>query len=463
VETEADQAGLYNLPLADGGTLPNGIYFLALNTPNSDPNTLFWQNRRQLLIVADTNIVVKEMFDEVHVWVTDLATGEPASGHDLTFYNDRGAPIGTAVSDNNGFARFDSNRQDFLAGVTVISNEPGEAGFGVGSSRWNGNVNPWQLGHEAAYSADFRTFAYIYTDRPIYRPGDTVYYKGIVRENNYGRYNLPSLQTVQINVTPYNVFIENALEETFTVQVADDGTFTGEYVIPEDITLGSYQFSILSEGTNAFRSFTIADYRAPEFLVSVTPDKTEALRGETVAVTFEANYFFGGPATDLPVSWTVYANSFRPDVPGPYYEFGDGGNFYYEDLGPFGGPFGDTGLGEFVANGEGMTDGDGRFTFTLPADLLDDIDPGSRRLTVEVTITDLSEFPVTGRTRITMHAAETYVGIIPSDYIATAGQPAAVDLLTTDWEGEPVGNQSVAVIFYQREWQRSRNANFGFY
>jgi hypothetical protein len=462
VEAAADQASLYNLSLADGGTLPNGLYFLSLNTPSSDPNSLFWQNRRQLLIVADTNIVVKEMFDEVHVWVTDLASGEPASGRNLTFYNDRGAPIGTAVSDNNGFARFDYERQEYLAGITAISNEPGQAGFGVGSSRWNGNVTPWQLGLDAAYSADFRTFTYIYTDRPIYRPGDTVYYKGIVRENNYGRYDLPSLQSVQINVTPYNFFVENALEETFTVQVASDGTFTGEYLIPEDVPLGSYQFGIFSEGINAFRPFTIAEYRAPEFLVSVTPDQAEALRGETVAVTVEASYFFGGPATNLPINWAVYASSFRPDVPGPYYEFGDGGSFYYEDFGPFGGPIGDA-LGEHVASGEGMTDGDGRFTFTLPANLLNDLDPGSRRLMVEATITDLSQFPVTGRTQITMHAAETYVGIIPSDYLATAGQTATVDLLTTDWAGEPVGNQPVEVVFYQREWQRSRNADFGIY
>jgi uncharacterized protein YfaS (alpha-2-macroglobulin family) len=463
VEAAADQASLYNLPLANGGTLPNGLYFLSLDTREGDSNNLFWQNRRQLLIVADTNIVVKEMFDEAHVWVTDLATGEPVSGRNLTFYNDRGAPIGSAVSDDNGFARFDYDRQEYLAGITVISNEPGQAGFGVGSSRWNGNVTPWQLGLNADFSAAFPNFAYIYTDRPIYRPGDTIYYKGIVRESNYGRYALPSLQTVQINVAPYSTFFENALEETFTVQVASDGTFTGEYTIPEDASLGSYQFGIFSEGTNAFRPFTIAEYRAPEFLVSVSTDQVEALRGETVAVTVEASYFFGGPAADLPVNWNVYASPFRPDVPGPYYEFGDGGNFYYEDFGPFGSPIGQSALGEFITSGQGTTDDDGRFTFTLPANLLDELDPGSYRLMVEATIIDLSEFPVTGRTQITLHAAETYVGIIPSDYLATAGQATTMDLLTTNWAGEPLGNQPVEVIFYQREWRSSRNADFGIY
>ena len=296
LETEADQAGLYNLPLADGNALSNGLYFLSLNTPDTtDPNVRFWQNRRHLLVVADTNIVVKEMYDEVHVWVTDLATGQPAAGRDLTFYNDRGAPIGTAVSDNNGFATFDYTRQEYLAGITVISNQPGQAGFGVGSSLWAGGINPWDMGLNAAYNADAPTFAYLYTDRPIYRPGDTVYYKGIVRNSDYGRYTAPTAQSIRINLNSYNFFVENGLEETFNVQIESDGTFSGEYIIPEGVPLGSYQFSLSSDGANAFRTFAVAEYRAPEFLVNITPDRSDALRGETVEVTVQADYFFGGP------------------------------------------------------------------------------------------------------------------------------------------------------------------------
>ena len=461
---EPDQAGLYNLPLADGNALPNGLYFLSLNTPNdTDPNLRFWQNRRHLLIVADTNLVVKEMFDAVHVWATDLATGQPVAGRNLTFYNDRGAPIGSAVSDNNGFASFSYTRQEYLAGVTVISNQTGQDGFGIGSSQWTGNVNPWELGIDTAYNADTPTFAYIYTDRPIYRPGDTVFYKGIVRDSDYGRYLPPTAQSVRINLSSYNFYVENGLEETFTAQIESDGTFSGEFLIPEDIPLGSYQFSLSSEGANAFRNFTIAEYRAPEFLVNISPDKADVLRGETVEVTVQADYFFGGPATDLTLNWSVYADTFRPRISGPIYNFGDGGGYYYRDFGPFGGGFNPTGLGDFVLGGEGKTDGNGRFTVTLPANLLDELDPGSRQLTIEVNINDLSEFPVSGRTQVTMHAADAYVGVIPSDYLANAGQPASVDLLTTDWDGNPLANQSVTVVFYRREWRSSRESDYGLY
>ncbi len=76
----------------------------------------YWQNQRNLLILGDTNLVVKEMFGEIHVWVTDIACGQPVSGLSLVLYNVRGVEIGTAVSDNNGFANFTRDtRPDYLA------------------------------------------------------------------------------------------------------------------------------------------------------------------------------------------------------------------------------------------------------------------------------------------------------------------------------------------------------------
>ncbi|MCB0000865.1 MAG: hypothetical protein KDE56_34110, partial [Anaerolineales bacterium] len=175
-----DVVDLLPFSLADGGTLPTGVYLLTVDAPETTEEVRYWQNQRQLLVVADTNIVVKEMFGEVHVWATDLRTGDPAAGRSLTLYDDQGVQAGTAVSDNNGFATFPfQSLNSYLAGVTVVSNSAGEAGFGVGSSVWNASVSPWQFGIPVNNGQENDNFAYIYTDRPIHRPGDTVYFKGI--------------------------------------------------------------------------------------------------------------------------------------------------------------------------------------------------------------------------------------------------------------------------------------------
>ncbi len=461
-ETARGAVGVTSLPLADDGALPTGVYLLSVSTPETTQDQLYWQNQRALLIVGDTNIVVKEMFGATHVWVTDIASGQPAAGRELVLYNRDGARLGTAVSDNNGFAAFAAPPDDYLRGMIVVSANPGAVGFGIGASNWNEGVTPWQFGLSADTSAEPPTFAYLYTDRPIYRPGDTVYYKGIVRATNYGRYNLPAATDLQLRLGPAFYFNEGGLDEQFTATVEPDGTFSGQYTIPDDVDLGTYQLFLDNFDYTASRQFSVAEYRKPEFLLNMAADRPERLRGEAAEVTLEASYFFGGPATDLNVNWTIYEDSYRPRIPGPYYYFGDGGDFFYHDGGFFG-PGGGSALGNFLLNGGGTTDENGRLTITLPADLLQDVAEGSRKVTIEATVSDLANFPVATRASVIFHAAETYVGVVPSDYIATAGTAASVNILTVDWDGAAKGSQPVEVVFYKREWNRIRDEQYGMY
>lgn len=461
--TARGETGVYDLALADGGTLPTGVYLLSLDSLEIPADFQYWQNQKNLLIVADTNVVIKEMFDEVHVWVTDINAGRQAAGLNLALYDENGVQVGTAVSDENGFATFSyTNPQGYLSGVTVVSNQPGQLGFGVGSSLWSGGVNPWEMGLNIGYGDEPELFTYLYTDRPIYRPGDTVYFKGLVRQADYGRYNPAPVDAVQVALTPLFYSETGSFEENFNLNVDQNGTFTGEYVLPEDITLGSYQFYVTGQDYAAARSFTVAEYRKPEFLINMAASQPEALRGESVEVVLEAEFFFGGPVSDVPVNWTIYEDTFYPQIEGPYYSFWDGAGFFYHDFGFFGPPI-PSPFGNYVTGGSGQTDENGRFVITLPANLLDDVEAGGRKITVEASVSDLSNLPVTSRTTILFHPAESYVGIAAADYVAQVGLSADFNLITTNWAGDAVPNQDVEVVFYQREWQYERKNQYGLY
>ena len=460
VENTSDELGVVTVDLADGGVLPTGIYELRVSAPEVNPDTAYYQLRNVLLIVGDTNLVIKEMFGEVNVWATDLATGQPAAGRNLTLYKRDGEPAGTATTDANGFARLDyTPNEPYLEGVVVVSNEPGAAGFGVGSTLWTGSTQPWQMGITTDSSPEQALFAYIYTDRPIFRPGDTVYYKGLVRTPQFGRYVLPDVEELELSVNPNFFFGEDAdtFSETFTVTLDEDGVFTGELVLPDDMPLGTYSFNITGDFWLSSRIFTVAEYRAPEFQVTVTSDQAEALRGEAANVTVEATYLFGGSAAGLPVNWNIYESEYIPEFDSaPGYVFGDQAQFIYEDD-----PFGFNSQTETGLGGEsGETDADGRLVIPLPADLLAEVDAGSRNVRVEATVGGLGEFPVTGRTTVVFHSAETYVGLRPANYLVDAGDEAEVDLLTVDWDGEPLAGQAVEVAFYRRDWESERVEEF---
>jgi len=213
----------------------------------------------------------------------------------------------TATSDANGFARFDyTPDEQYLEGVVVASNEPGAAGFGMASTLWTATVQPWQMGLTMDSGPEQSLYAYIYTDRPIFRPGDTVYYKGIVRVPSFGRYLLPDIEELEVSVNPNFFFGEDVdtFSETFTVTVDEDGVFNGELTLPDDMPLGSYSFNLTGNFWLSSRPFTVAEYRAPEFQVTVTPEQADVLRGQATNVNVDVAYLFGGSAAGLMVQTT---------------------------------------------------------------------------------------------------------------------------------------------------------------
>ncbi len=465
VPVDASSAlGVETVALAGGDALPTGLYALRVDTPELTQEMSWWQNRYVLLIVADTNLVVKEMFGEVNVWATDLETGEPVSGLDLTLYRRSGREMGTAVTDTDGFARFDYEPPEpFLDGVAVISNQPGTDGFGAAATYWNGNVHPWLAGINNDTGRVQAIYAYIYTDRPIYRPGDTVHFKGIVRETNFGRYTLPSIAGLELSINPAFYTGEDTFNETFDVTLDEDGVFSGDYVLPDDLSLGVYSFNVTGDYWLSTRSFTVAEYRTPEFQVTVTPDTPELLRGQATEVEVNAEYLFGASAAGLPVNWNAYEKEYVPEFDSAQgFVFGDRGDLNYEEFNPFRG----LGVGEsgsIVAGGSAETDAAGNVTIPLPAGLLDEAEVGSRLVTVEANVGGLGEFPISGRAEVIFHAAETYVGLRATDYLPVAGRETTLDLLTVDWTGEPVADQSVEVVFYERNWESERSTDFGTY
>ena len=453
---QSDNSAVFDLQLADGDALSNGVYFLTVDAPEIDENSRYWQNRGSFILVADTNLVVKETFGAVHVWATDLATGLPVSGRLIEIFDENGSSLGSATSNGEGLATIPYQPSDnYLPGVIALTGGLGEPGFGLAASSWSARTDGWAFGISNDLSQQPEQQTYIFTDRPIYRPGDTLYFQGYVREADYGRYNLPDSGPADILIQPNFFSGEGPEPIEFAAEIDANGGFSGEFLIPEGYPVGTYGLQLTNADYTAYRQFTVAEYRAPEFLVSVTPENSELLRGDEVEVTIEASYFFGGPASDLEVQWNVTLNDYILPYEGPFYNFSRQGSYFYD---PF--SFGGFG-GQWLIGGNSITDGNGQTTITLPADLLDEIEEGSRTLTIEATVFDIGQFPVVSRNSVVLHATEQYVGIVADEALVAAGQEASVNLITTNWDGTAAANIPVEVVFYQREWKRVRTDEFG--
>ncbi len=438
-----------NLPQAANGTdedalpaaLPPGVYYLELSAPELPERE---SPKRTVLVVQSANVMLKFSAKTALAWVTDMQSGAPVADVAVQFYDEDFRPLGQAMTDADGLATLPIGPLDNLY-TTLYAVVQADTHFGFTSSRWQDGIESWSFDISSDYVLPDHTI-YLYTDRPIYRPGQPVYFKGIVRAQDDTRFTL--MQADRVKVRIYDDMGELVFDEW--LPLTPQGSFNGTLALADDAPLGYYSISAaLSEADDARTfgvGFSVAEYRAPEFQVDVLPQQDEVVQGDTIQVLVESRYFFGGAVSGARVEYSVLSDSyyFR-------YEGGQSGYWSFDDVDyDLFMPYYYGAYAEPIAEGVGTTDASGRFMIELPADLGDE--GHSQTYTIEARVTDESDRMVAGRAQVVVHQGLVYVGLQPEDYIGFAGQESAVNVLAVDWESEPVAGQEVRYEVVKREW-----------
>jgi len=109
----------------------------------------------------------------------------------VALYDEKGNLQASGVTDANGIWQGSFVRKSAYAyNVYAVLGQPGDALFGVASENWDSEISPWNFKLNSGNSAP-QPEIYFYTERPVYRPGDTVHYRGIIRSLFNGRYLRP--------------------------------------------------------------------------------------------------------------------------------------------------------------------------------------------------------------------------------------------------------------------------------
>ena len=398
-------------------------------------------SRRELVLsVVDTTIVTKLAHDELLVWALDYESGEPLAHVEVRAVSAGDPPYSTAeseVTDEDGLARFAipperghywSPYGDYLVRID------GGGRTGVALTWWESGSRPYRLGVPVSgYFAG--PLGHLYTERPIYRPGETVFYKGVVREDDDASYSVPdpgSEFTVQIRDPRYRWLPETS------APVNALGAFVGELPLPANAPTGRYAIWLRDGGGRhvTSTSFTVAEFRAPEFEVDVEAASASYIAGETIAIEAEARFFFGGPVVDADVTWAAHSSPtfFRAEA----YEGYSFSEYRRSDVDPR------------RARGSAKTDEAGSAEIDVPSVL--ETGEGTQLFTISTTVTDQSAQAVAGSTTVTVHPAAWYAGIRTDSYVATAGEPVTVRLVTVDTAGRAAPDRPVTVRIVEREW-----------
>ena len=434
-----------NLASEEGGALSPGMYLVVARY---NPDTLLERivngasNERVYplaLAVANTNITVKRTEDEVFIWVTDMESGEPLVEQAVDVYTASGDEIyASGYTDSEGVLRVPAS----ISSVAMVISES-ENRYGVWRSEWAPSSPKEDL--------------YIYTDRPLYRPGETVYFRGIYREQDDFNYQVSNLKSVDVLVSDGQS--QTLLEAK--LNLTELGSFSGELLLPENTAIGSLYIQIMSNGTT-LGSLTaqVAEFRVPEFMVTVNADQDEIIAGDTIKAQINGAYFSGGAVSDADVTWTAtgvqtvfqYTGSGR-------YNFSDssggcGGRGFYDYYCGYN--------SRTLSSANGMTDGNGNLLLEIDNTSMGEPYPES--VTIEATINDESGQYISGRTSILVHPSEVYVGVRTTQYFGEENKPFTAEIITVSTDSEPINGQSVELKLVERRWEREEiEGQFGRY
>jgi alpha-2-macroglobulin len=341
-----------------------------------------------LVQVSNLGATAKTSPGKVLAWITCLDEPRPLRGARVEVIDANGRRYGSAIAGRDGIALLDAPAT--VEGVArplflVVQHRGDAAVLQLSNDRLS---QPWKFGLQGETAARPLT-ASVFTDRGVYRPGETAHVKVIVRDPE--TFRLPKEGAAAVAVQ------DARGQKVMEKQLALDMLGSAELEVPikEGAAVGEYSLRVTQGESSAVRRFHVEEYRVPTFEVTLTAQEQEWKPGDEIHVTAEAKYLHGGTLGGRAAKWQVSADR-APFAPAAFPGF------------RFGAPRDETGGGP-VANGEGKLDGAGRIAFSFR------IDAAARgapvRYTIEATVTDLDRQAYAGRLARVVHPAALYVGV----------------------------------------------------
>lgn len=276
------------------GALPNGLYELRIDTDKNRPDTLSF-------IVTDLFTVTQNTGQgNINFMVRDSESGKTKSNVTVTVYQSnnhsyripdlaRLTPLAHLTTDINGIAVFkaSSYKNKLLYYEVTDKNNPNNC---IKSYYYSGFF-PDRANNPAEKIA-------LFTDRTVYRPGQTVYFSGIAWETYGDKANVLDNTSYRIQLQNYTAPKE--IQE-LTVITNEWGSFSGSFVLPKESLNGTY-FITSSKGRI---DFEVAAYKRPQLEILLCPQKKAYTFGDTIQVEGKIKTYSGISLPDTKIRYQI--------------------------------------------------------------------------------------------------------------------------------------------------------------
>ncbi len=413
-----------------------------------------------VVVVTDLTMIDKTTGDgELLIYTVDRKTGEPRPGAEIEIVKEK-KTVASGVTDNQGILRTKIEKKKPAANT---GNEGGDAEAAEPPeetdpesllilARQKSNFAISDLGsmyfggyEDEEGGQDIK--GYIYTDRPVYRPTHKVSFKGIVRAvDENGAYKAVSDNTVNVTIEdPNSANIYNK-----DLPLSPRGTFNGEIEITDAAPLGSYRIGAEVDGGTAAGSFEVAEYKKPEYKVTVSAPGKFVQAGQKTNFSIDARYFFGSPVANAEVKYYIYRSRFYAWGFGEDYsdETTDESDTEEDEYSQF-----YRGGDDMVQESEGTLDARGHMNVEFQVPQTDETDTNDYRYRLEAQVTDSARRTIDGAASFVATRGTVVANANPDRYVYNKGDVAKIRVTTSDYEGRPV-SAKVQLQFVERTWTK---------
>ncbi|MGC2300478.1 MAG: alpha-2-macroglobulin family protein, partial [Acidobacteriaceae bacterium] len=400
--------------------LPAGLYLVEATDGHYKAYTLLMVSRIVLITRTSTGSIL--------AFVVDRQSGTPIPNALVAFGVGR---------NEQGRARTDADGVAELHGAANVQNQEDSLWVVATANDEFAAVTPmaWSLNN----SDSGKWASYVYTDRPVYRPGHTVHWKALLRARVANHLELPKIASILVRISDEQ---DHPLFDQ-QLPVTSEGAVSGDIVIPANASLGYYNIRLGSDA-EVSGSFHVEEYRKPEYQVRVTAQTQRVLQGQTNQVVIDSRYFFGEPVAFGKVKYRIYHS--------PHYWWDED-----EDQS------GDTSSGDEDQSSDtdmygadqqseqtAKLDANGKLTIGVPTKVDSSDRHTDQDYIIEAGVTDEANREITGRGHFLATYGSYRIHIEPDSYAVRFGDNAHLTLTAVDYDNKPVQTHVHLALTWRR-------------
>lgn len=293
------------------GGEPRGVYWLGVRAEKTS-------GEQQLVVVTDLGIAARIAKNGVLVWVNSLRDAKPAVGADITLFSENNQVLGRGKADASGLAFIACKTDDDVAPPFLVTAQLGDDLSYLDLAR-NKVAMRGDLGGEN-YLGDGDVEAFVFTERGVYRPGETSHMKALVR-NDKLQAPKPFPAIFRIRKPDGRVF------KDIPVTLDPYGAAEASAELPDYLPTGRYTFELAMPGTFKVIGETIVsveDFVPPQIRVDITAPTARGKAGDAVSFDVKSAHLFGRAASGLKGNGFVSCKA-APFAPAAWkdWKFGD--------------------------------------------------------------------------------------------------------------------------------------------